>query len=219
MKWYGSMYEACFVKACWPNLMDRARTVKIGPAGQAARLEVRDREEDHIISNPDKEFVKEYVFEDSLQQIYKYIGFHPPVSSRRQRERLDIDNAKSLLRSNPTIKNPKPDDVLAYEERAFTNEELTATTAFSPQASISPRVYFPGLIMEAKPDGGNAEETTIQAARAGTAIVPARQPHRAPRHRSPSPRMKRRSQNHVVFSVTFLSTINSRISIQIAIGT
>lgn len=154
---YASMLEPAFLQYSWPRWWERTRMVNVAAEGSEPQLVSRTWLSDNVLSNPNAEFTK-----GSVPQLL-------PVGD----DKAAKEQAQKLFKANPKIKNPKPDDVLAYAKEAFSREESDAIPNFPNEAGISPGVYFPGMIMEGKPNGGNIDETTEQCARGGAAVVSA----------------------------------------------
>lgn len=154
---FASMLEPAFLQYSWPRWWERTRTVNTAQDGNEPHLVSRTWKSDNILSNPNAEFTK-----GSVPQLL-------PAGDDQEAKQ----HALHILRINPKIKNPKPDDVLAYNMDAFSLEEIEALPNFPNQAGISPGVFFPGLIMEGKSNGGNIDETLEQCARGGAAVVSA----------------------------------------------
>lgn len=188
VKKFASMLEPAFLQYSWPRWWERTRTVKSSETGSEPRLESRTWIADNVLSNPNAEFTK-----DSVPKLL------PAGTDQEAKEQ-----AQRLLRINPKIKNPKPDDVLAYGKDTFSREEFNAIPNFPNEAGISPGVYFPGIIMEGKSNGGNIDEAIEQCARGGAALVRANR--RVLQHVDPYLLSRPMDCRSMVFSVAFLPT-------------
>lgn len=76
---------------------------------------------------------------------------------------------KDLANDIPRLGNPKPDLAYGLEEEAFTKMEQMLNAQYG--ARLSPNLYHPFFIVEAKSCSGPIEEAENQCARAGCAMV------------------------------------------------
>lgn len=185
---YALMLEPAFLQYSWPRWWDRVRTVHVNSVDGGPQLISRTWLSDNVLSNPNAEFTK-----GSVPQLL-------PAGI----DQTAKDQAQKLLKVNPKIKNPKPDDVLAYDKGAFSREELDAIPNFPNKAGISPSVYFPSMITEGKPNRGNIDETTDQCARGGAAVVSA--VPRVLQYVDPHSLRRPAESRSMIFSVSFLPT-------------
>ena len=188
VKKFGSMLEPAFLQYSWPRWWEKTRTVKIYENGIKPQLVSRTWISDNVLSNPDAEFTR-----GSVPELL------PAGIDQEAKE-----HAERLLQINPKIKNPKPDDVLAYNKDTFSREEFNTILSFPNEACISPGVYFPGMIMEAESNGGNIDEAREQCARAGAALV--RATRRVLQYVDPHLLSRPVDTRSMIFSVAFLPT-------------
>ena len=188
VKKFASMLEPAFLQYSWPRWWERTRTIKIPEKGSEPQLVSRTWISDNVLSNPNAEFTR-----GSVPKLL------PAGTDQEAKEQ-----AQRLLRINPKIKNPKPDDVLAYDKDTFSREEFNAIPNFPNEAGISPGVYFPGMIMEGKSNGGNIDEAVEQCARGGAALVGATR--RVLQYVDPYLLSRPVDFRSMVFSVAFLPT-------------
>lgn len=75
-----------------------------------------------------------------------------------------------LLNTCERVKNPKPDIAYGLSQDAFTDAENRVNASYFKEASISPGILFPGLVVEGK-TAGIMEIVECQCARGGSALV------------------------------------------------
>ena len=78
--------------------------------------------------------------------------------------------ATRLLAAHDRVKNPKPDIAYGLDDDAFTDAELQVNSLYNRFAGISPGIWYPGAIVEAK-TAGIIEMVECQCARGGAALV------------------------------------------------